>query len=120
MVPRVARNREIITVVAMQYWIEAGTVLLAAIAHTGKATERTMDATMRLMRKPFLWVSTLTDSSNSADMAELVTSLLEQALIRGSESMGVRRREQRQVTKMSECMSVVSITSLSRRVYSWR
>ncbi len=54
--PKVDKKILPITVVAMQYWADAGTELLPAMAQIGRHTEVTHDVIMRVRRIAFLLV----------------------------------------------------------------
>ena len=54
--PRVAANNEPMTVVAMQYWLEAGIEFVVTIAQTGKLADVIIDKMMRANLRPYLRV----------------------------------------------------------------
>ena len=56
MVPNVAPNRDPIIAVPMQYWFDAGTELLAAIAQIGRAMLDKIERTIRVTLRPYLLV----------------------------------------------------------------
>ena len=97
---------EPIIVVAMQYWLEAWTDELAVMAHTGSTRVKMSDRATRVLRKPFRFSSSVTGCAMFSELglAEIV-STLEQALIRGSESQGVIRKEQSKVPVRTDMMS---------------
>ena len=111
-VPRVAPNTEPMTAVAMQYWLDAGTELLAAIAQTGSAMDRPIEKIIRVTLRPTrLFLICTGCTIFSVDGLLEATTWFEQALIRGSESHGVIRSEQRPVIAMRLSISWESITS---------
>lgn len=96
----------------MQYWADAGTELLPAMAQIGRHTEVTHEVIMRVRRIAFLLVFKSTGWVIFAEFGFTEAySTFEHVLINGSESHGVIKNEQIIVQMKTETKSLVSMTS---------
>ena len=110
-VPSVEKKIDPVTVVDMQYWLAAGTELLAKIAQIGKRSEVTKAVIIRPSLSPFLRIFRRTGWVMFSELGPFdATSWFEHVLISGSESHGVIRRDPITVVKITDRMSPWSMT----------
>jgi len=90
------------------------------MAQTGRANEVTNDMTMSTTLIAFLLVFSKTGCVMLAELGSAEAwSEFEQVLIRGSDNQGVINRDEMTVQRMTDTMSVCSITSWFRLMSSY-